>query len=87
MLKRRKKQNPTIKEYGRALARGTRSVHVIPSESGWTVKRIGTPGQRFDTRADAVQGALRLARSDSSVYIHGKNGAIREKRAEGSIRD
>ena len=80
-LPRRNLSNPVIREYDRAVARGQKSVHVVPHEEGWSVKRVGaSKGNLFDTQERAVNVAHKRAKRDGvELFIHGRDGRIRER--------
>lgn len=54
--------------------------HVVPAESGWTVRRDGTRKSGvYKTQREAVDAAKReLRKSGGEVFVHGKDGRIRE---------
>ena len=64
-----------------------RDYHVIPSPGGgWSVRREGIEraGKVFDTKADAMQHARRLASDSKSDLIeHGRDGRIRDHTSYG----
>ena len=84
-LPRRNLSNPVIREYDLAVARGQKSVHVVPHEEGWSVKRIGaSKGSVCETQERAVDMARKLAKRDRvELIIHGRNGRIRERNSYG----
>jgi hypothetical protein len=57
-----------------------KTVHVVPSEKGWAVKRVGSSktGAFFSTQKDAVAGARFIVKESTSgqIVIHGKTGRI-----------
>ena len=81
-LKRRHRQNPVIEEYGRALQKGRERIHVLPTDRGWAVTRpVDGHRQTFPSKAKAVQGALREAKTHGTeVYVYGKDGSVRMRR-------
>ena len=84
-LPRRNLSNPVIREYDRAVARGQKSVHVVPHEEGWSVKRVGaSKGNVYETKERAVTMARKRAKSDrAELFIHGRDGRIRERNSYG----
>ena len=62
--------------------------HVTPhKEGGWQVKDENntTATVRTDTQAKAIQRAREIARNqESELFIHGKNGRIRERDSYGN---
>lgn len=85
-LPRRNPSNPVIREYDRAVARGQKSVHVVPHEEGWSVKRLGaSKGSVYETQESAVEMARKQAKNDrAELIIHGRNGRIRERNSYGT---
>jgi uncharacterized protein YdaT len=61
--------------------------HVIPStKGGWAVRRSGADraSRVFDTQKEAVTHGRDLARKQGGeLYVHGKDGTIREKSSFG----
>lgn len=61
--------------------------HVIPStKGGWAVRQSGAEraSKVFETKEEAVKHARTLAKKDQSeLYIHGRDGRIREKSSYG----
>jgi hypothetical protein len=84
-LPRRNPSNPVIREYDRAVTRGQKSVHVVPHESGWSVKRVGaSKGNVYETKERAVDVAHKRAKRDRvELFIHGRDGRIRERNSYG----
>jgi hypothetical protein len=80
-LQRRNPDNPVIQEYDRAVLRGQGSYHVIHQNGVWIVKKMGaSKGRSFDTQGSAVDTAKNLARdARTDVFIHGRDGRIRER--------
>jgi hypothetical protein len=77
------KNHPAIKAYSQAVERGMKSQHVVPSENGWAVKRGGAnkATKIFKVQRDAEQYANKIAQNHkSSVFIHGKDGRIRNRK-------
>ena len=57
-----------------------KTVHVVPSDKGWAVKREGSTktGACFSTQKDALAGARFIVKKSASgqIVIHGKTGRI-----------
>ena len=56
--------------------------HVIYSDGKWSVRRAGAAraSRTFATQQEAIEKALELARREKSeVYVHGRDGRIRER--------
>ncbi|WP_413403240.1 DUF2188 domain-containing protein [Pseudoalteromonas sp. KJ71-7] len=64
------------------------SQHVVSnSKGGWDVKKSGSEraSKHFDTQAEAIQWAKGVAQNQKSeLYVHGKDGKIREKNSYGN---
>ena len=61
--------------------------HVVPSGGKWSVRKAGASraSGTFDTQKEAVKKATDIARNQKSeVYIHGKDGRIRERNSYGN---
>jgi hypothetical protein len=61
--------------------------HVVPGQRGWAVRKSGASraSRIFGTRRDAVTYARQLAQKEGSeLYIHGRDGTIRERDTYGS---
>ena len=61
--------------------------HVVPHASGWAVKSAG--GTRatavHDTQAAAIEQARSIAQNQKSeLFVHGRNGQIRERDSFGN---
>ena len=56
-----------------------KTVHVIPKNGQWAVKREGGEATRvFSTQLEAIESARTLAKAESSgqLVVHGRNGQI-----------
>ena len=56
--------------------------HVVYSDGKWGVRRTGAPraSRTFATQEEAIEEARELARREGSeIYIHGRDGRIRER--------
>lgn len=61
--------------------------HVVPSGSGWSVRRAGSAKASgiFQTQDQAIIRAREIARKEKAeLYIHGRDGRIRERNSYGS---
>ncbi|WP_350431742.1 DUF2188 domain-containing protein [Shewanella sp. H8] len=65
-----------------------KSQHVVSSaKGGWDVKKSGSDraSKHFVTQVEAIQWAKGVAQNQKSeLYIHGKDGKIREKNSYGN---
>ena len=64
-----------------------RSQHVVPHDRGWAVKPAG--GERassvHDTQREAIDRGREIARNQGTeLFIHGRNGRIRERDSHGN---
>lgn len=60
--------------------------HVVPSGSGWAVRRSGASKVTvtYGTQGEAVARAREIAKNQGSeLYIHGRDGRIRERSSFG----
>ena len=61
--------------------------HVVPRDGKWAVRRTGAVRvtQRFDTQGEAIEAGRDIARKQGTeLYIHGRDGRIRERSSYGS---
>lgn len=61
--------------------------HVVPHEDGWAVRRAGADRATkvVPTQKEAEELAREIARNNASeVFIHGRNGQIRERDSYGN---
>jgi len=61
--------------------------HVVPRDGKWGVLRSGgrQVSRVFNTQAEAISHARDQARKEGTeLYIHGKNGRIRERDSYGN---
>ncbi|WP_184166308.1 DUF2188 domain-containing protein [Sphingomonas kyeonggiensis] len=61
--------------------------HVVPSASGWSVKKAGSTraSSNHATQKEAVAAATQIARNQrTELYIHGRDGRIRERNSYGN---
>lgn len=64
-----------------------KSNHVVPSSSGWSVKKSGSirASKTFATKEKAVAYGRELSKSEKTeLYIHKSNGIIQNKNSYGS---
>lgn len=64
-----------------------KNVHVVPKGESWAVRKENS--QRVTkvtkTQKEAIQEAKKIAKeSKSELFIHGKNGQIRERNSYGN---
>jgi uncharacterized protein YdaT len=63
------------------------SQHVAPSTGGWSVRKAGASRASavFKTQAEAIQRGREIAQNQKSeLFIHGKDGRIRERSSFGN---
>jgi hypothetical protein len=73
-------EHPKTKEMGK-------NQHVVPDGDGWAVKGAGNSKatQRTDTQQQAIDLAREIARNQKSeLFIHRKDGTIRDRDSYGS---
>ena len=62
--------------------------HVVPDgNGGWNVKGEGNSKAtaNFNTKADAINKAVQISKNQQSeMFIHGRNGQIRERNTYGN---
>lgn len=61
--------------------------HVVPSSSGWAVKKSGASraSKNFTTKDKAVDYGIELSKSEKTeLYIHKQNGMIQNKNSYGN---
>lgn len=61
--------------------------HVVPAASGWSVKKAGASraSSNHATQQEAISAATQIARNQrTELYIHGRDGRIRERNSYGS---
>lgn len=61
--------------------------HVVPSSSGWAVKKSGASraSKVFETKVKAIDYGTRLSKSEKTeLYIHKQNGMIQNKNSFGN---
>jgi hypothetical protein len=63
--------------------------HVVPSSGGWSVKKAGASraSSTHTNQGSAIEAATKIAKNQQSeVYIHGRDGRIRERNSYGKDR-
>jgi len=63
-----------------------KNVHITPRPAGWAVKSAGAERASVikPTQAEAIAaGRQQAARTGSELFIHGRNGQIRERNTYG----
>ncbi len=63
------------------------TVHVVPREGAWAVRRAGAErdSSHHGTQADAIEAGRQTAqREHTELFIHGRNGRIRERDSSGN---
>ena len=61
--------------------------HVVPNGDKWSVRRAGSEraSGTYPTQKEAIEHARELAKNQrSELYVHGKDGRIRERNSYGS---
>lgn len=61
--------------------------HVVPQEGKWAVRKSGADKvtRTYDTQHEAIDAARGIARNQGAeVYIHGRDGRIRERDSYGN---
>ena len=61
--------------------------HVVPNNGNWSVKRAGAAraSSTHSTQAEAIQAATKIAKNQrADVYVHGRDGRIRERKDPGA---
>lgn len=64
----------------------SKDVHVVPNENGWRVEVGGSPeGQDFVDQQSAINAGTERAKRDKvELFIHGRDGKIRERNSFGN---
>jgi uncharacterized protein YdaT len=60
--------------------------HVVPNGGKWSVRAAGAQraSKTFDTQQEAIENARKRAQKQGSeLYVHGKDGRIRERSSYG----
>ena len=64
-----------------------RDQHVVPHKDGWAVRGAGSrrASSVHDTQQQAIDAGRQAARNQrSELYIHGRDGRIRERDSHGN---
>jgi hypothetical protein len=64
-----------------------KSNHVVPSSSGWAVKKSGSEraSKTFETKDKAVKYGRELSKNEKTeLYVHKRNGMIQNKNSYGN---
>ena len=64
-----------------------KSNHVVPSSSGWAVKKTGAEraSKTFDTKVKAVEYGRELSKNEKTeLFIHKSNGMIQNRNSYGN---
>jgi hypothetical protein len=64
-----------------------KSNHVVPSSSGWSVKKSGSvrASRTFDSKDKAVKYGRELSKNEKTeLYIHNGNGMIQNRNSYGN---
>ncbi|MEP7080755.1 MAG: DUF2188 domain-containing protein [Ginsengibacter sp.] len=64
-----------------------KSNHVVPSSSGWAVKKSGAEraSKTFDTKEKAVVYGRELSKTErTELFIHKSNGMIQDRNSYGN---
>ncbi|MBL8159323.1 DUF2188 domain-containing protein [Candidatus Saccharibacteria bacterium] len=86
-LPRPKSSNAQVKAYVSAAQKGLKAQHVVHSGGRWAVRRAGATkaSRTFDTQKEAAQYAQQVAKNNKTeLFIHGRNGLIRERNSFGA---
>lgn len=66
-----------------------KTVHVLPADKGWAVKREGRKADGFfQTQREAIESAREIVRSANSgqLVVHGRDGRVRDHETYGMPR-
>ncbi|MBB5685330.1 DUF2188 domain-containing protein [Sphingobium boeckii] len=61
--------------------------HVVPNQGKWSVRKEGASraSGTYKTQAEAIAAGANIAKNQrSELYIHGKDGRIRERNSYGN---
>lgn len=61
--------------------------HVVPRDGHWAVRRSGSDRvtRTFETQREAITAGREIARNQrTELYIHGRDGLIRERESYGN---
>lgn len=53
--------------------------HIVPENGHWVVKEEGTSDVKtiFPTQSDAISAALAMAKNNSEIIVHSRNGRVK----------
>ena len=74
--------NKQIRSYCKAVQKGNKNQHIVPSSNGWAVKKglSNKASQIFSTKREAVERGREIAKNQKAeLIIHRKDGRF-EKR-------
>ena len=80
------KNNEQVASYLSAFKRGKNNQHVVPNGNKWQIKKAGSSRatQTFETQKEAIVKATQIAKNNKSeLFIHGRDGRIRERNSYG----
>ena len=66
---------------------GKQTQHVVRHDDGWALRRSGSSKatRTFQTQAEAIRYGKQVAQNQGTeLFIHGKNGQIRERNSYGN---
>ena len=72
-LKPKNPNNSTLRAYSQAVKRGSKSLHIVKSDTGWAVKKLGNKraSRVFNTQKQATAYANKRCKTERvSVFIH-----------------
>ena len=74
--------NPTIVAYKKAVEKGKKNQHILPYGDMWILKGTDSSNgvQMFGTQTEALEYAESVATSGTAVFIHNRDGLIKERR-------
>ena len=61
--------------------------HIVPHSDGWASKKAGSERASaiFSTQQEAIEYSTKIAQHENSeLFIHGRNGRIRERNSFGN---
>jgi len=65
----------------------SKSLHVVPRNGKWAVRKAGAKkaSRVYNTQKEAIRAATKAAKQEKTeLYIHGRDGRIRERNSYGS---
>ena len=85
-LPRPKSTNSQVSAYVSAAKKGLKAQHVVRADGQWAVRRAGASkaSRVFSTQREAVKYGTGVAQNNKTeLFIHGKDGLIRERNSFG----